>query len=160
MKIRKTLVSLVFALLLASTSSIAWAEITGPTFLSFDNVSTEVLEWQWGAENNINIGSISGGGGAGKVTFQELEIRRQSDHLSGEFLRIISSGEHLETVTLTRGNLTIELKLVMISSYSVNGTSDKKEPTTETITMAFGAIKLQIDGADACWDRVTNAPCA
>jgi type VI protein secretion system component Hcp len=159
MKIRKTLVSLVFAFVLASTSSIAWAEITGPTLLTFGNVSTEVLEWEWGAENNINIGSISAGGGAGKATFQELVITRLSDHNSSEFLRIVASGEHLDTVTLTRGNLTIELKLVMISSFTVNGTSDKKEPTTESITMEFGALKLQIDGAESCWDRVTNTPC-
>jgi len=159
MKIRKTLVSLVFAFVLASTSSIAWAEITGPTLLTFGDVSTEVLEWEWGAENSINIGSISGGGGAGKATFQELVITRLSDHNSSEFLRRVSTGEHLDTVTLTRGNLTVELRLVMISSFTVNGTSDKREPTTETITMEFGAVNFQVDGVEYCWNRAENAAC-
>ena len=159
MKIRKTLVSLVFAVVFATSSSIAWAEITGPTLLTFGDVSTEVLEWEWGAENTINIGSISGGGGAGKATFQDLVVTRLTDEYSSEFLRLVSTGIHLDTLTLTRGNLTVVLKTVMISSFVVNGTSDRKEPTTETITMAFGAVSFHVDGVEYCWDRTLNDAC-
>ena len=112
-----------------------------------------------GAENTINIGSISAGGGAGKATFQDLVVTRLSDQYSSVFLGLLSMGEHLNTLTLTRGNLTVELKTVIISSFVVNGTSDRKEPTTETITMAFGAVSFQVDGVEYCWDRTLNDAC-
>ena len=42
----------------------------------------EVLSFELGAENTINIGSISGGGGAGKATFKEFNITKKTDTAS------------------------------------------------------------------------------
>lgn len=158
MKTQKMFVSLFFAFLLTSISSTAWAEITGPTSLSFGNVSTEVLGWQWAAANSSDA-SMVGGGGAGKASFSDLNVTRLSDHSSSEILRIVATGERLQTVTLTRGNLTIVLENAFITSYSINGISDKKEPTSEIFSLSFSTIKFQIDGSGFCWDQAANASC-
>ena len=161
MKRRKILGCLVFALFLSTVSSTASAEITGPTILTTDFGSTELLSWSWEATNSVNIGSVSGGGGAGKVKFDELQLTRLSDSMSAQFLTIISNGTSLPEVTLTRDNLTIVLRMVMISSYKIEGTSDKREPTTEEISLQFASVKFEIDGSAYCWDRTLNqsVPC-
>lgn len=157
MTTQRMLVSFFSALLLTLTNTTVWAEITGPSHLSFDNVSTEVLEWQWEAENQL--GFNSGGVGGGKFEFSDLNVTRLSDHSSSEILKIIATGKHIPTVTFTRGNLTIELEQAFITSYSVNGVNDKKEPTTENFSLSFAKITFQVDGSVFCWDRLNVEQC-
>jgi type VI secretion system secreted protein Hcp len=158
MKIRKALGSLFFALLLTSTSSTAWAEITGPTVLSLDGVSTEVLAWSWGASNSATF-HVGGGGGAGKANFQDLSVTRLTDYNSIKFIQNVSTGAILDTVTLTRGNLTITLGQTLITSYSVGGVSEKKEPTIENISINFQTVTFQIDGVSFCFNPSTGTAC-
>lgn len=157
MNTQRMLVSFFSAFLLTFTSSTVWAEITGPSHLSFGNVSTEVLGWSWQAANPSSLSS--GGGGAGKIQFSDLSVTRLSDHSSSEILSTIATGKHIPTVTLIRGNLTIVLEQALITSYSVNGVNDKKEPTAENFSLSFGTIKFQVDGSIFCWDRLAGAQC-
>ena len=58
----------------------------------------EILSFEIGAENNINIGSISAGGGAGKATFKELIITKKTDTASCGLFSKLCEGGHLDDV--------------------------------------------------------------
>ena len=56
----------------------------------------EILSFEMGAENNINIGSISSGGGAGKATFKELTITKKTDTSSCAIFSKLCEGNHFD----------------------------------------------------------------
>lgn len=139
----------------------------------------EVLSFEIGAENNINIGSISGGGGAGKATFKELTVTKKTDTASAPLLTSLCAGEHYDDMVIelrrsggvaTTGKsgktfLMFEFKLVMIQDISWSG-SDGDDVCEETVVMQYGAMKVTYTpqdkkGADgtpktAQWSRVLN----
>jgi len=56
----------------------------------------EILSFEIGAENNINIGSISGGGGAGKATFKEFNVSKKTDTASAGLFLKLCEGKHFD----------------------------------------------------------------
>ncbi|MCR8827350.1 type VI secretion system tube protein Hcp [Pseudosulfitobacter koreensis] len=137
----------------------------------------EILSFEIGAENNINIGSISSGGGAGKATFKELTVTKKTDTAScGLFTRLCEGG-HIQDVHIvlrrsggTAGKsgatfLKFDFKLVMIQDISWSG-SDGDDICEETLVMQYGAMKVEysqqdVKGtmkkhSDAMWSRVKN----
>ena len=60
----------------------------------------EILSFEIGAENNINIGSISGGGGAGKATFKELTVTKKTDTSSAELFAKLCEGKHFDDMII------------------------------------------------------------
>lgn len=137
----------------------------------------EILSFEIGAENNINIGSISSGGGAGKATFKELTVTKKTDTAScGLFTRLVEGG-HIQDVhiELRRSGgadgasgttfLKFDFKLVMLQDISWSG-SDGDDICEETLVMQYGAMKVEyskqdIKGkmakhSDAMWSRVKN----
>ena len=55
-------------------------------------VELKILSYELGAENNINIGSISGGGGAGKATFKEFTITKSPDAATTMLFEYLTTG--------------------------------------------------------------------
>lgn len=137
----------------------------------------EVLSFELGAENTINIGSISGGGGAGKASFKEFTVTKKTDTASTELFHALCTGKHF-------GNLTIELRrsgaedtksggvfmrfsmsLVMVQDLSWSG-SDGDDICEETVIFQFGAIKIEYmkqlasgkmeAAVSKSWNRVKN----
>lgn len=157
MKLKNTILSTLLTLSLAAAIGTASARGSGSITLTTDFGSTEVIAWSWGAFNSGSF-HVGGGGGAGKANFQDVSITRYSDALSANFLSVVANGNHIANATLTRDNLTIELQDVLVTSYSVGGTSDKKELTTENISLNFARVKYEIDGSSLCWDVAANAP--
>lgn len=139
--------------------------------------ATEILSFEIGAENNINIGSISGGGGAGKATFKELNVTKKTDTMSCELFAKLVDGKHFPdmVIELRRsggaagksgdGFLKWEFKLVMLQDITWSG-SDGDDVCEETLVIQYGAMKVsyrkqKIDGTmdkpkTAEWSRTKN----
>lgn len=124
--------------------------------LSFE---LSLLSVEVGALNNINIGSISAGGGAGKATFKELRFTKRPDAATSELLRLLTTGEHMDQLVITQGNSRWELGLVMVSDYTSQAFSGKDGEQVESWELQFGGIRTIVEGSEWCWDRVTNASC-
>ena len=137
----------------------------------------EILSFEIGAENNINIGSISGGGGAGKATFKELTVTKKTDTGSTDLFHQLCVGKHFDDahIVLRRsgheenasgGNfLQWDFKLVMVQDISWSG-SDGDDVCEETVVFQYGAMKVTYKPQDAQgknqdakvaeWSRVKN----
>lgn len=136
----------------------------------------EILSFEIGAENNINIGSISSGGGAGKATFKELTLTKKTDAGSCELFSNLCKGKHFDdmTVELRRASgesasgvtfLKWEFKLVMVQDISWSG-SDGDDICEETLILQYGAMKVtyfkqdkhgkHAQDSSAEWSRVLN----
>ncbi|MGB8624279.1 MAG: type VI secretion system tube protein Hcp [Paracoccaceae bacterium] len=137
----------------------------------------EILSFELGAENNINIGSISGGGGAGKATFKEFTITKKTDTASTGLFHALVTGKHFTDleIHLRRSSgeaaksgkpfLVFKFAFVMVQDISWSG-SDGDDICEETVIFQFGAIRVEYSkqlatGAMespkvAQWSRVTN----
>lgn len=144
-----------------------------------DKGAFEILSFELGAENTINIGSITGGGGAGKATFKEFTITKKTDTSSTKLFEALATGRHIKTViielrrsgqankTLRSGGVFMKfvMKLVMVQDISWSG-SDGDDICEETVILQFGAIEISYtpqtkEGKDgtkqtAAWSRVKN----
>lgn len=137
----------------------------------------EILNFEIGAEQNINIGSISAGGGAGKCTFKEFSVTKKTDTAScGLFLKLCE-GKHFDDahVVLRRSGgessksgatfLQFDFKLLMVQDISWSG-SDGDDICEESIVFQYGAMKVtyhkqdkhgkMTKHSDAMWSRVKN----
>ncbi len=114
----------------------------------------ELKGYHFGIENVINLGSSSGGAGAGKAKFEELIITKQVDQLSPALLEICGIGGHFDEVKLVvrksaaeagksgGAYLTYNLKMVGISSVKWT-TSNADDVAEEHVTFAYGAMQIE-----------------
>jgi type VI secretion system secreted protein Hcp len=144
------------------------------------NKAFEILSFELGAENTINIGSITGGGSAGKATFKEFTITKKTDTASTGLFNSLVTGEHFDDMVIelrraagssAKGKsgitfMKFDMRLVMVQDISWSG-SDGDDVCEETVIMQFGAIQIQYfaqkkDGSmesapkEAKWSRVKN----
>ncbi|AGB84016.1 hemolysin-coregulated protein (uncharacterized) [Serratia sp. FGI94] len=108
-------------------------------FLKVDGVSgeskdaghsgcTDVQSFNWGANQPGNM-HVGGGGGAGKVTFKDLNVHAFIDKATPAIIGYCASGKHVSSVTLTvckAGGQQIEyakveLKDVLVTGVDVSG---------------------------------------
>lgn len=113
----------------------------------------EILSFELGGENNINIGSISSGGGAGKATIKEFTITKKTDTASAHLFHHLMTGAHFDdfTIDLRRSGessslsggvfLKFEFLLMMIQDMSWSG-ADGDDVCEETIVCKAGAIQV------------------
>ncbi len=139
----------------------------------------ELLSFSIGAENNINIGSMSTGGGAGKATFKEFSITKKTDIGSPGLFQQLVVGKHFKeaVVELRRsgGSTTASgatfMKFmflhVMVQDMEWTG-ADGDDVCEESITLVYGAMRVEyipqdVDGTmltknakKAEWSRIKN----
>jgi len=137
----------------------------------------ELLSFTIGAENNINIGSSTGGGGAGKATFKEFSFTKKTDLGSPGLFQQLVTGRHFDeaVVELRRSGgsetssgatfMMFHFKLVMVQDIEWSG-SDGDDVCEESITMQYGAMKVEYTAQDSSgkmktkkkaeWSRVKN----
>ncbi len=142
-----------------------------------DKKAFEISEFNFDIENTLNIGSASGGAGAGKVQFNEFNIKKRTDKASPYLFLNCCNGGHFNDVYLTLrksgvakdksgGNyLTFSFKLVAVKKIGWSGTTGD-DVCEEEVTFEYGAIKIEYwyqddKGAlkgpkDAQWSRVKN----
>lgn len=125
------------------------------------NKAFEIKSFDFGAENTINIGSGSKGAGAGKATFKEFTIVKQTDTASNGIFQNLCMGTHFNEAVMelrkSGGSVTgsgatffrVSFLLVAVQDMSWSG-SDGDDTLEETIIFQYGAIKIEyyIQGAD------------
>ncbi|MCZ6494439.1 MAG: type VI secretion system tube protein Hcp [Planctomycetota bacterium] len=137
----------------------------------------EIMEFSFDVENTLNIGSASGGAGAGKVQFNEFVVKKRTDKGSPYLFLNCCSGGHFNEVYLllrkagvdmakTGGNyLKFQFKLVAVKKIGWSG-STGDDVCEEEVVFEYGAIKLQywwqdetgkLDGPkETQWSRILN----
>lgn len=140
----------------------------------------EIISFELGAENTINIGSMSSGGGAGKATFKEFTITKKTDTASTALFGALCRGTHFDDVVVElrragspsadRTNqlfMRFTMKMVLVQDISWSG-SDGDDVCEETVIMQYGAIKIEYipqkpDGthdtgkkSETMWNRIRN----
>jgi type VI secretion system secreted protein Hcp len=139
----------------------------------------EIISFELGAENVINIGSITGGGGAGKATFKEFTVTKKTDTASAGLFTALVTGAHFDDlfIELRRSGgavaagksgttfMKFEFRMVMVQDISWSG-SDGDDVCEETVIFQFGAIEVSYFPQDAKgkmgdpkvtrWSRVKN----
>ena len=134
----------------------------------------EIKDFSFGVENPTTIGSATGGAGAGKIKFNEFQIKKTSDKASPVFFKNCATGEHFKSIVLKVMKVdkkgmetpffTYALETVFTTKIDWSGPGD--EGPEESITFVYGKLTLTYhaqdsDGAGAgdvsySWDQVTN----
>ena len=109
----------------------------------------EVLNWSWGMSQSGNMHTGTGGG-AGKVSIQDLSLTKYVDKATPNLMMHCSSGKHVPKVTLTVRKaggdsqveyLIINLEEVLISSLSTGG-SGNDDRLIENVTLNFAKVTV------------------
>ena len=108
-----------------------------------------------GWKTRLNIGSKGGGAGAGKATFNEFTIEKDTDKRLGQPVSLPAAmAATMQDVTLVLRKagadsgasgvkyLNFSFKLVAIQSINWSG-ADGDEACKETVVFQYGAIKLE-----------------
>ncbi|MCG6657492.1 type VI secretion system tube protein Hcp [Halomonas campisalis] len=109
----------------------------------------DLLSFTWGASNSGTM-HIARGGGAGKVSVQDLTIVKYVDKATPALVQAVSVGKHIASGTLTCRKaggdepvefLVIELENILVSSWQTGG-AQGEERSTETFSLNFGEFKV------------------
>lgn len=145
-----------------------------------DKKAFELESFTFTAENSTNIGSATGGaGGGGKVTVEKLNFTKKGDKASAGLLKNLTTGGHFDEVivSLRRSGgssdgsgaefVKFSFKMCVISSFEYSA-SDGDDDPEESVTMDFGAVKMEYSAQDktgkmakaldAMWSRKLNSP--
>ncbi|AIC16927.1 Hcp family type VI secretion system effector [Nitrososphaera viennensis] len=106
-----------------------------------------VESFSWGA-SNTGSPSTGGGGGAGKVSFQDISFTKNIDKSSPKLMLATATGEHIKQVVLTgevsgkKGQQFLQIKLtdVLVSSYQQGGGSGAVP--TDSFSLNFAKIEF------------------
>ena len=106
----------------------------------------DVLSFSWGASQT---GSSTGGGGVGKVQFQDIHFTSNLSKASPKRMLAVATGQHLKEVVLTgqqsgeRGQEFLEIKMtdVLITSYQT-GSSSGNVPV-DSFSLNFAKIEFK-----------------
>jgi len=132
----------------------------------------DVLAWSWGAAQSGTTHQ-GGGGGAGKASFQDMQVTKYVDSSSPILMQHVASGKHITKATLTvrkAGDTPLEyivytLTDVIVTAYSTGG-SGGEDRLTENVVLNFAVVewtykKQKADGTGdgdikAGWDIKAN----
>ncbi len=119
----------------------------------------EIYSFSWGASNPSSIGSGSSGLSAGKVSISSFNIMKKSDMASAKLFQRCCEGQHIATAKVTMRKaggeagqqifLTYEFTSCMVDSIQWSGSSGGDDTPTESLSLAFGAVKVTYFKQDA-----------
>jgi type VI secretion system secreted protein Hcp len=106
----------------------------------------EVLSFSWGLSNTGTL--ASGGGGAGKASFQDLHFETGSSQASPQLAKECATGEHIQKATLSvvkSGQQAavyykVVLEDVLVSSFQSAGAGDERPE--ESVSLNFAKIEF------------------
>jgi type VI secretion system secreted protein Hcp len=126
----------------------------------------EVDSFSWGATNAGSHAS-GGGGGTGKVVFNDLHFTTHVNKSSPLLMLACASGQHIKKAVLTcrkaggdqQEYYTVTLEDVMISSYQTGGHAGGDAIPTDQVSINFTSIKFEYkpQKADGSLDSAVNA---
>ena len=124
-------------------------DIKGESRDSAHREEIDIQTFQWGMTQSGSMHQ-GGGGGAGKVSINNLSLAKVVDKSSPNLMMACSSGKHYPEATLTLRKaggsspveyMIITLKEVMVASYNADaGVSD--ETVNESIALNFGKVEV------------------
>jgi type VI secretion system secreted protein Hcp len=105
----------------------------------------DILAWSWGMSNDGT--THSGGGGAGKVSFQDLTITKYVDKSTPNLMKACSTGAPIPGAVLIVRKagadpieyLVIRMENILVTSVSTGG-SGGEDRLTENVTLNFSKI--------------------
>ncbi len=108
----------------------------------------DVLSWSWGASQSGTT-HMGTGGGAGKVSVQDLSFTKYIDRASPDLFLYICSGKHIKSALLTVRKaggdpleyLKINMEDLIVSGLSTGG-SGGEDRLTENVTLNFARVKI------------------
>jgi type VI secretion system secreted protein Hcp len=108
----------------------------------------DILSWSWGMTQSGTM-HIGGGGGAGKVSVQDLSVTKYVDKATTNLMRYCCNGKHFPTAELIvrkAGETPLEyLKILMskviITSVSSGG-SGGEDRLTENVSLNFETVEV------------------
>lgn len=109
----------------------------------------DVLAWSWGMSQSGTT-HMGGGGGAGKVSVNDISITKYVDKSSPNVMLACCNGKHYKQALLTvrkAGEKPLEyikltMKEVIVSSVSTGG-SGGEDRLTENLTLNFAEYKIE-----------------
>ena len=109
----------------------------------------DVLAWSWGMSQSGTM-HAGGGGGAGKVSIQDLSFTKYLDKSSTNLMLSCCNGKHHPQATLVVRKagenpieyLVITMTNVIITSLSTGG-SGGEDLLTENVSLNFAQVKMQ-----------------
>jgi type VI secretion system secreted protein Hcp len=117
--------------------------------------SIDVLSWSWGA-SQTGTGHLGGGGGAGKVSVNDLSFTHFMDAASADLWQACCKGTHYDQAKLTvrkAGDKPLEYLIVTMADVIVTsvqtGGSQGDERTTENVSLNFAKVKIDYAAQDA-----------
>jgi len=126
------------------------AGVTGESQDSKHPGEIDVLAWSWGMTQSGSM-HVGGGGGAGKVSIQDLSITKYIDKSSPVLMMYCSNGKQftdgLLTVRKAGGDnpleyLKIKMTEVIVTSYNTGG-SGGQDLLTENISLNFAEVDVE-----------------
>lgn len=107
----------------------------------------DVLSWSWGA-NQTGTMSYGGGGGAGKVNFQDFHFTMRMNKATPKLILACSSGDHIKKAVFVARKagkeqqeyMKITFSDILVSNYSTGGGGD--EPI-ENISLNFSKVEYE-----------------
>jgi type VI secretion system secreted protein Hcp len=134
----------------------------------------DIMSFQWGV-SQTGVQATGGGGGAGKVHFQDIHFIKKNDASSPLLMLNCAGGNHIKeanfVVRKAGGEqlefLKIKLTDVLISSFKDHGSQNGDQIPMEYVTLNFAKVEYQYQpqGADgkaqggpimAGWDVKAN----
>jgi type VI secretion system secreted protein Hcp len=134
----------------------------------------DISSFSWGA-SQTGVSATGGGGGAGKVHFQDIHFVKKTDASSPLLMLNCASGAHIKegnfVVRKAGGTqleyLKIKLTDILVSSFNEHGASAAGDIPTESVSINFSKVEYsyQPQGADgkaqggpilAGWDVKAN----
>ena len=108
----------------------------------------EVLSFSWGLTSPGTI-TGGGGGGAGKVSFQDLSFVHRVDKATPLLMKACATGTHLKDATITHRKagkgqqeyFIIKMNDVIITAVTHGGESG--QPPSEHVSLAFAKVDLE-----------------
>ena len=124
-------------------------DIKGESVDSKHKDEMDVLSWSWGMSQSGTTHQ-GGGGGAGKVSVNDLSITKYVDKASANLQLSCCNGKHFKEALLTVRKagenpleyLKITMKEVLIASVSTGG-SGGEDRLTENVTLNFAEFKTE-----------------
>ena len=132
-----------------------------PTDSAAAPITLALDSFHFTVRNSTTIGSATGGAGAGKASFDALEVSVPLTADSPELLATLARGGHYDQAVLTQLNDSGQpvavwvLDTVFIVTDTIAGDAETGLPE-ESLTFVFTAMSAATSGHEASWDQVFN----
>jgi type VI protein secretion system component Hcp len=131
------------------------------------NPAFEIKDWSFGVENPTTIGSATGGAGAGKIKFNEFQIKKTTDSALPVFFKNCCAGAHYDTVFIemrkaggdskSAGKTFLQYRFDTVFTTKIDWSGPGDEGPEETITFVYGKLGVKYFKQDVT-GPVSNNP--